>query len=149
MEQTAQKAKKLLIVDDDETVVQTLATILLRHGYYVDTETDGNEALRKATEGDYDLAIVDILIPERSGFQICERIRSRDRLRGRHTPIVVISARDTADFRLQAKIRRVDAYIGKPFRMGRLRQVIERLLAEGDGESEASEETRPDEPRRE
>ena len=128
MEKVAQTATRLLVVDDDKTVVQTLAMILLRHGYYVDTETDGNEALRKVTEGDYDLAIVDILIPERSGFQICERIRNRDRLRGRHTPIIVISARDTADFRLQAKIRRVDEYIGKPFRVGRLREAIERLL---------------------
>jgi DNA-binding response OmpR family regulator len=135
MENVAQTAKRLLVVDDDDTVVQTLATILIRHGYYVDTETDGNEALRKVTEGDYDLAIVDILIPERSGFQICERIRSRDRLRGRHTPIIVISARDTADFRLQARIRRVDEYIGKPFPMGRLRQAVERLLA---GESAAA-----------
>ena len=140
MEQIAQTTKRLLVVDDDKGVVQTLATILLRHGYYVDTETDGNEALRKATEGDYDLAIVDILIPERSGFQICERIRSRDRLRGRHTPIIVISARDTADFRLQAKIRRVDEYIGKPFRMGRLREVIEELLAEGAASHEAEDE---------
>jgi len=139
MEQIAQTTKRLLVVDDDRGVVQTLATILLRHGYYVDTETDGNEALRKATEGDYDLAIVDILIPERSGFQICERIRSRDRLRGRHTPIIIISARDTADFRLQAKIRRVDEYIGKPFRMGRLREVIERLLAENAAFREAKD----------
>ena len=137
MEQVAQKAKKLFVVDDDKTVVETLAAILTRHGYQVEAETDGNEALRKATEGDYDLAIIDILIPERNGFQICERIRSRDRLRGRHTPIVVISAKDTADFRLQAKIRRVDAYLSKPFRMGSLRRVIERLLAEvpkGKGE---------------
>jgi len=140
MEQIAQTTKRLLVVDDDSGVVQTLATILLRHGYYVDTETDGNEALRKATEGDYDLAIVDILIPERSGFQICERIRSRDRLRGRHTPIIIISAKDTADFRLQAKIRRVDEYIGKPFRMGRLREVIEGLLAENAALDETEDE---------
>jgi len=140
MEQIAQTTKRLLVVDDDSGVVQTLATILLRHGYYVDTETDGNEALRKATEGDYDLAIVDILIPERSGFQICERIRSRDRLRGRHTPIIIISAKDTADFRLQAKIRRVDEYIGKPFRMGRLREVIEGLLAENAALDESEDE---------
>lgn len=138
MEQTAAAAKRILIVDDDQTVVQTLATILLRHGYYVDTETNGNEALRKATEGDFDLAIVDILIPERSGFQICERIRSRDRLRGRHTPIVIISAKDTADYRLQAKVRRVDEYLSKPFRIGRLREAIQRLVgpakaAESDG----------------
>ena len=133
MAETVERAKRLFIVDDDATVVQALATILLRHGFYVDTETDGNEALRKVTEGDYDLAIVDILIPERSGFQICERIRSRDRLRGHHTPIVVISARDTADFRLQARIRRVDAYLGKPFRMGELRQTIDRLLGEPQG----------------
>lgn len=130
MEQIAQAAKRLLIVDDDKTVVQTLATILLRYGYYVDTETDGNEALRKVTEGDFDLAIVDVVIPERSGFQICERIRSRDRLRGRHTPIIIISAKDTADYRLQAKVRKVDEYIAKPFRMARLREAIQRLLGE-------------------
>lgn len=137
MEEVAQAAKRLLIVDDDKTVVQTLASILLRHGYYVDTETNGNEALRKATEEDFDLAIVDILIPERSGFQICERIRSRDRLRGRHTPIVIISAKDTADYRLQARVRRVDEYIAKPFRMRTLRACIERLLAAPSGEGEA------------
>ncbi len=130
MGETAQATRRLLIVDDDKAVVQTLATILIRYGYYVDTETDGNEALRKVTEGDFDLAIVDILIPQRSGFQICERIRSRDRLRGRHTPIIVISAKDTADYRLQAKIRKVDEYIGKPFRMARLREAIQRLLGE-------------------
>lgn len=128
METTAQSAKRLLIVDDDQAVIQALAGILIRQGYYVDTERDGNEALRKVTESDYDLAIVDILIPERSGFQICERIRSRDRMAGRHTPIIIISAKDTPEFRLQAKVRRVDEYLAKPFRMGQLRQVIERLL---------------------
>ena len=137
MEQVAQAAKRLFVVDDDKTVVQTLATILLRHGYYVDTETDGNEALRKATEEEYDLAIVDIMIPERSGFQICERIRSRDRLRSRHTPIIIISAKDTADFRLQARVRRVDQYLAKPFRMKTLRAAIERLTGGAVPEDDA------------
>lgn len=102
--------EKILIVEDDRLIVELERDYLEAAGYAVETEASGKEGLRMALSGDYDLVLLDVMLPEMSGFEVCRRLR-----REKNVALMMVTAlRDDVD-----KIRGLglgaDDYVVKPF----------------------------------
>jgi DNA-binding response OmpR family regulator len=118
------KEKKVLLVEDEPGLVLTLTDRLESEGYDVDSAREGGEALRKAAEGSYDLILLDVMLPGKSGFDVCRELRSR----GSSTPILFLTARgEIADKVVGLKLGG-DDYLTKPFDMMELTARVEALL---------------------
>ena len=68
-------ATKVLVVDDEKMIVKGIRFSLLQDGYEVDTAYDGDEALQKATENQYDIILLDVMLPKHSGLEVLQQIR--------------------------------------------------------------------------
>jgi len=102
--------KKILIIEDDSTIAEVEKDYLQMSGFNVDIETDGRAGLNRALKHEYDLIILDLMLPNVDGFELCEKIRKE-----KDIPLIMVSAR-TEDF---AKTRGfelgLDDYMTKPF----------------------------------
>jgi two-component system, OmpR family, alkaline phosphatase synthesis response regulator PhoP len=116
--------ESILLVEDEEGLRMTLSDRLRSEGYVVDFATDGDEGLDKATGLPFDLIILDIMLPRRSGLDVCRDVR----IAGLATPILLLTARDqTIDKVLGLKLG-ADDYVTKPFDTLELMARIEALL---------------------
>ena len=116
--------ENILLVEDEEGLRMTLSDRLQSEGYVVDFAADGLEGLDKATHLPFDLIILDIMLPLRSGYDVCRDIRRE----GLATPILLLTARDqTAEKVLGLKLG-ADDYVTKPFDMMELMARVEALL---------------------
>ena len=116
--------KKILLVEDEPGLVLTLTDRLESEGYVVDSAREGGEALKKAADGPYDLILLDVMLPGKSGFDVCRELRSR----GSSTPILFLTARgEVADKVVGLKLGG-DDYLTKPFDMMELTARVEALL---------------------
>jgi len=123
--------ENILLVEDEEALRMTLGDRLRSEGYVVDLACDGEQGLDKATGTPYDLIIMDIMLPNRSGLDVCRDIRKA----GLATPILVLTARDqTVDKVLGLKLG-ADDYVTKPFDTLELMARIEALLRRVPGRS--------------
>jgi two-component system alkaline phosphatase synthesis response regulator PhoP len=121
--------KRILLVEDEPGLVLTLTDRLVSEGYVVDSSREGTDALRKAGEGTYDLVILDVMLPGKSGFDVCRELRSR----GSSTPILFLTARgEVADKVVGLKLGG-DDYLTKPFDMLELTARVEALLRRNPG----------------
>lgn len=97
----------------------------LRHeGYVVDVAGDGDEALFRASEDEFDLAVLDAMVPGIDGFEVCRELR----LRGRWVPVLMLTARDAVQDRVRGLDVGADDYLVKPFAFGELLARIRALL---------------------
>jgi two-component system alkaline phosphatase synthesis response regulator PhoP len=113
-----------LLVEDEPGLVLTLTDRLENEGYAVESAPEGNEALKKAAESTYDLVVLDVMLPGKSGFDVCRELRSR----GSSTPILFLTARgEVADKVVGLKLGG-DDYLTKPFDMMELTARVEALL---------------------
>ncbi len=102
---------RILVVEDEPTITEFLRVGLGYEGYEVTIAPDGITGLRKAEEGNFDLIILDIMLPDMDGFKVCRRLRSK----GDDTPIIMLTAlTDVAD-RVAGLDSGADDYIPKPF----------------------------------
>jgi two-component system, OmpR family, alkaline phosphatase synthesis response regulator PhoP len=125
------RGSKILLVEDEPGLVLTLSDRLESEGYAVDSAREGAEALKKAAEGAYDLILLDVMLPGKSGFDVCRELRSR----GSSTPILFLTARgEVADKVVGLKLGG-DDYLTKPFDMMELTARVEALLRRGGGSS--------------
>jgi len=116
--------ERILLVEDEQALCMTLTDRLASEGYDTDCARDGDQGLRRATEGAYDLIILDVMLPRRSGFDVCRDIRAA----GLITPILMLTARSqTVDKVVGLKLG-ADDYLTKPFEMVELLARIEALL---------------------
>ncbi|ETX00503.1 MAG: hypothetical protein ETSY2_38935 [Candidatus Entotheonella gemina] len=115
---------KLLIVEDEEPILQGLTDLFVFHGYAVDSSRDGREALDMAQHGDYDLVILDIMLPSMDGFTICNEIRRHDR----DQPVIMLTAKTMEDDILTGLTLGADDYISKPFSVRELVLRVEAVL---------------------
>lgn len=114
----------ILLVEDEAGLRMTLGDRLATEGYAVDYAANGDEAFEKATRMPFDLILLDVMLPRRSGFDVCRDIRQA----GLITPILMLTARgQTVDKVLGLKIG-ADDYLTKPFEMMELMARIEALL---------------------
>src|SRR5882724_12321497 len=116
--------ERILLVEDEEDLRMTLSDRLKAEGYALDTAADGEEGLRKAVDGAYDLVVLDVMLPKKNGNDVCRDIRKA----GIATPIIMLTARgQTVDKVLGLKIG-ADDYVTKPFDAVELLARIEALL---------------------
>ena len=104
-------AQRLLIADDDNEIRELLEFDLSQSGYDVDTAKDGEEALHKALVGNYDLILLDVMMPKMNGFDVCKNIRSSKT----DVPILMLTAKGTINDKTQGFDSGADDYIVKPF----------------------------------
>jgi DNA-binding response OmpR family regulator len=114
-------AEKVLVVDDELSLRDTLEYNLKKQGYQVETAADGNAALSKARESKPDVIILDIMLPGMDGFEVCRAIRKE-----MTTPILMLTARDDEIDRVVGLEVGADDYLTKPFSM---RELIARVKA--------------------
>src|SRR4028118_1596013 len=119
---------EILIVEDDEVIMGTLAYNLSRNGFGVSQATTGAEALRMARKLRPDLILLDIMLPEESGIEVCERIRERDQ----GVMIVMITAKDAEEDKVRGFEAGADDYVTKPFGMKELVARINVNLKRGE-----------------
>ena len=116
--------ENILLVEDEQALRATLSVRLQGEGYVVDTAADGVEGFEKATTKPFDLIILDIMLPYRSGLDVCRDIRQA----GLATPILFLSARhQTTDKVIGLKLG-ADDYVTKPFKAAELIARVEALL---------------------
>lgn len=102
--------KKILIIEDDRNILDIVAYNLEKEGYAVSTAADGEEGLLAFAGGDFDLVILDVMIPRLSGLEVLDSIRSRS-----DVPVIIMSAKTSEDDRLAGLARMADDYVCKPF----------------------------------
>ena len=119
--------KRVLVVDDDPEIIETLRHALGSRGYEVLIARNGNDGLAKAESEDPDLVILDMMMPERSGFLVVEKLR---RTRPVPVRIIMITANEGSRHRSYAELLGVDDYLIKPFAMERLFESVQRLLGD-------------------
>ena len=120
------KTKRILLVDDDFEIVESMKLALEAKGYQILIARDGNQGLAMAERADPDLVILDMMMPKRSGFLVLERLRRTRRIPIR---VIMITANEGSRHRAYAEMLGVDDYIRKPFAMDRLMESVDRLLA--------------------
>ncbi len=113
---------RILLVDDEVELAEPLGRLLRREGYAVDVATTGDSGDRLAQHDTYDLLILDWMLPEVSGLEICRHLRSR----GDATPVLFLTAKDTIDDRVAGLDAGADDYLIKPFE---LRELLARVRA--------------------
>ncbi len=113
---------RILLVDDEEELAEPLQRILTNQGHVVDSANSGDRGWELAQTGDYDLLILDWMMPEKSGVEICRQLREH----GDHTPVLILTAKDTLDDRVAGLDSGADDYLVKPFE---LRELLARVRA--------------------
>ena len=104
-------AQRLLIADDDNEIIELLEFDLSHSGYEVDCAKNGEEALQKALVGNYDLVLLDVMMPKMNGFDVCNNIRKAKL----EVPILMLTAKGTIADKTQGFDMGADDYIVKPF----------------------------------
>ncbi len=113
---------KILLVDDETELTDPLSKVLSHEGYQVDVADNGRDGSELAQKNNYDLLILDWMLPEKSGLEICQEVRSRSLA----TPVLFLTAKDTIDDRVLGLDAGADDYIVKPFE---LRELLARVRA--------------------
>jgi two-component system copper resistance phosphate regulon response regulator CusR len=113
---------RILLVEDDPGVRRFVVKGLREQAYAVDTAATGEDALYQADINEYDLIILDVMIPPPDGFEVCRRLRKA----GRRMPILMLTARDAVEDRVSGLDRGADDYLTKPFEF---RELLARLRA--------------------
>ena len=114
---------RILIVEDDKALAQIIADNLRYQGYDVSMAKDGDEAIRQVRASQPDLVLLDIMLPKRNGFEICDVIRQRGQV-----PIIIISARSQKADRLRGLKLGADDYLTKPFDLDELFARVQAVL---------------------
>jgi OmpR-family two-component system manganese-sensing response regulator len=112
----------ILLVDDETELTESLSRILSLEGYRVDIADNGDWGCDLAFDRDYDLLILDWMLPQKSGIEICQELRRA----GKNTPILFLTAKDTLDDRVLGLDVGADDYLVKPFQ---LRELLARVRA--------------------
>ena len=127
---------RVLAVDDNPSIQKLVSVNLQARGYAVTAADTGEDALRLFTPGDYDLVLLDLILPGLSGLEVCTQIRQQS-----DVPIIVLSAREDEDLKVRALDAGADDYVTKPFSheelLARVRAVMRRARpAEADKSTE-------------
>ena len=118
--------KHILIVDDDEMVLMALEELLKPEGYKVDAVSRGTEALKKLDDNKYDLIMLDVIMPEMDGFELCRRIREKEGLK--EIPVVFLSAKSRDEDRVQGLDAGANLFLSKPISPDKLLSIVSDTL---------------------
>jgi len=121
---------KVLLVEDDRKVAGFIEQGLKEEGYVVDAAADGEEATMLAHVYDYDLILLDVMLPKKNGFQVAMELRRE----GRNTPILMLTSRDAVEDVVRGLDAGADDYLAKPFRFEELLARVRALARRGGAE---------------
>ena len=121
-------AKKILVVDDEPSITEFVGYALRKEGYNTDVVDNGEAALALAKKNDYDLFVLDIMLPGMDGYELCRRLRSLT-----SAPVLFLSARDTELDKVVGLEIGGDDYLAKPFGVRELIARVHALLRRGSG----------------
>jgi two-component system chemotaxis response regulator CheY len=117
-----------LVVDDDPDIRKVIGTYLGRMGFTVSFAADGRAAMKQLDAGRPTLLCIDLMLPESSGYDICDHVRASPTLQG--LPILMISARTMPDDRARAEELGVKRYLAKPFTQAQFVSLVKETLAQ-------------------
>ena len=118
---------RILVVEDEPLAADVLARGLREHAYAVDVAADGADAVEQATLNDYDLAILDVLLPGLNGLDVCRQLRAQ----GATLPILMLTALAGLDERVEGLDAGADDYLAKPYHFPELLARVRALLRRG------------------
>ena len=118
-----ERALRILVVEDEAPIANALRTALAADGHAVDAVGSGDEALAWAATYAYDLVVLDIVLGDMSGLEVCRQLRAR----GYAAPILMLTALDAVDDRVAGLDSGADDYLAKPFEMAELRARVRAL----------------------
>ena len=119
-------SKKILIADDEPNIVAAVEFLLQHNGYEVHVARDGEEALKLVEATHPDLVLLDVMMPQKSGYEVCKRIR--ERADWRHIKIIMLSAKGRDSEVNKGLSTGADVYVTKPFSTRELMDKIKGLL---------------------
>ena len=118
----------ILVAEDNELSAQVLEQLLIRKGHRVRLASNGREVLAIAEEGDFDLLLLDVHMPELDGFQVVRAVREREEKAVGHLPIIALTARSRKEDRERCLAAGMDDFLTKPVRPAELWAAIDRLM---------------------
>ena len=127
-------AKKVLVVDDEKLIVKGIRFSLEQDGMEVECAYDGEEALKLATENQYDMILLDIMLPKMDGFEVCQQIRGFS-----DVPIVMLTAKGDDMDKILGLDYGADDYITKPFNILEVKARIKAIMRRTTGKREKEE----------
>lgn len=125
----AQRKSRILVVEDEDNIALALDYLLTREGYEHDRIANGGDAIERIRTSRPDLVLLDVMLPEVSGYEICQTMRMDPALA--NVKILMMTARGSAIERRKGLALGADGFISKPFELKELRDEVRRLLAEG------------------
>ncbi len=121
--------ERILAIDDDVALCELLTEYLSSEGFHVESAHDGKEGLETAYGGEYDLIVLDVMLPKINGFEVLRHLRSRS-----NTPVIVLTARGETVDRIVGLEIGADDYLAKPFNprelVARIRAILRRIRQE-------------------
>src|SRR3989442_1688558 len=133
---------KILVVEDDRKVAGFIEQGLREEGYAVDVAPDGEEGTTLAHVYEYDLVVLDVMLPKKNGLQVASELRRE----GRKTPILMLTARDTTEDVVRGLDAGADDYLAKPFKFDELLARVRALVRRGGAGRTEPLPCRPGEP---
>jgi PAS domain S-box-containing protein len=118
----------ILVAEDNELSAQVLEQLLTRQGHTVRLTNNGREALALAQEGDFDLLLLDIHMPELDGFHVVRAVREREQITAEHLPVIALTARSRKEDRERCLAAGMDDFLTKPVRPADLWPAIDRVM---------------------
>jgi twitching motility two-component system response regulator PilG len=126
--------KKILIVEDEESLLKLESILLSTKGYMVQGVASGLAALKAIGENPPDLVLLDVMLPELDGFEVCQQIKNNPQTR--HIPVILLTARKSPEDVARGREVGADQYMTKPFKSSMVIAAIERLIDQHPGGSE-------------
>ncbi len=126
---------RILVVEDDASIRMGLEDTLTAKGYEVEVVGRGSEGAERAISGRFDLVVLDVMLPDIDGFEVCRRIRS-SRGAARRVPVIILSARGAELDRVRGLELGADDYVTKPFSLMELLARVASVLRRVQGDSE-------------
>lgn len=117
-------SSRILLVEDEPGLVVTISDLLASEGYQVDSAGDGEAGLAKALAGSYDLIVLDVMLPKKTGLEVCRELRQK----GIDTAVLMLTAKTQVADRVIGLKLGADDYLGKPFNPSELLARVEALL---------------------
>jgi len=129
--------KKILLVDDEPLILKGLKYSLEQDGYQTDSAMDGEEALKKFFAGNYDLILLDVMLPGVDGIEVCQRVRERS-----NVPIIMLTAKGEDMDKILGLEYGADDYMTKPFNILEVKARIKSIFRRSQPVQETAEERR-------
>ena len=125
---------RILIIEDEESLARNISDVLIKEGYTTDIATDGEQGLKKGLMEEYNLLILDILLPKLNGYEVLRELR-RQKIK---TPVLILTIKDSIDNRVEGLDSGADDYLIKPFAIPELLARIRTLLRRNSEDKSAT-----------